>query len=122
MATQYATVDDYLAAQPDDVRDVLLRIRQTALSAIPGSAERISYNIPTVTLDGGNVLHYSGWKNHVSVYPVPNGDEALDRDVAAYRAGKGTLKFPLAGPVPYELIARVAAALAERRRREHPRG
>jgi hypothetical protein len=30
-----------------------------------------------------------------------------------YLSGKGTLKFPLRKPIPYELIGRVAALLAE---------
>jgi hypothetical protein len=38
--------------------------------------------------------------------------------MAAYKSGKGTLKFPLGKPIPYELIGRVAAALAGQRRAE----
>ncbi|MBV1852716.1 iron chaperone [Catellatospora tritici] len=118
MATQYATVEDYLAALPDDVQAVLRRVRQTVLAAVPDGAEKISYGIPTVTLNGKSVVYFSGWKSHVSVYPVPGGDDGLDQDMATYRAGKGTLKFPLSKPIPYELVGRVAAALAEQRRRE----
>ena len=45
------------------------------------------------------------------MYPLPEGDPTLDEAIAPYVAGKGTLKFPLAEPIPYELIARVAARL-----------
>ncbi|WP_280308754.1 hypothetical protein [Nocardia neocaledoniensis] len=55
----------------------------------------------------------AGWKAHVSIYPVPDGDEAFERAVA----GPGTLKFPLGEPIPYDLIAQIAVRLAERERR-----
>jgi uncharacterized protein YdhG (YjbR/CyaY superfamily) len=58
------------------------------------------------------VVYFAGWKHHVSVYPVPHGDDGLAAELAPYLAGKGTLKFPLAKPIPYSLIAKVAAQLA----------
>ena len=35
-------------------------------------------------------------------------------EIEPYETGKGTLKFSLKKPIPYELIGRVAAALARR--------
>jgi hypothetical protein len=49
------------------------------------------------------------------VYPLPAADAALQQDIAPYLAGKGTLRFGLREPVPYELVERVAAALAAER-------
>ena len=37
MATQYATVDDYIAAFPDDVQAILRKVRTTLLKAVPGA-------------------------------------------------------------------------------------
>jgi uncharacterized protein YdhG (YjbR/CyaY superfamily) len=51
---------------------------------------------------------------------MPDGDESLATELAPYRAAKGTLKFPLRKPVPYELIGKVAAALAQERRSAKP--
>jgi uncharacterized protein YdhG (YjbR/CyaY superfamily) len=65
-----------------------------------------------VTLDGRDVVFYSGWKRHVALYPVPHGDEALDRDLDGYRAGKGTLQFRHDRPLPDDLVRRVVTALA----------
>jgi hypothetical protein len=45
---------------------------------------------------------------------VPAGDEEFANEVAKYRAGRGTLRFPLTSPPPYEFIGRVAALLAQR--------
>jgi uncharacterized protein YdhG (YjbR/CyaY superfamily) len=108
-------IDAYLAGFPDDVREILSGIRAAIRRALPDATEAISYDIPTFKLHGRNVVHFAGWKQHVSLYPIPDGDPALERELEPYRAGKGTLRFRLGEPVPYELIARIAIALAERR-------
>ena len=74
----------------------------------------ISYNIPTLKRDGRSVVHFAGWKAHVSLYPMPDGDADLERDLAPYSSGKGTLKFPLAEPIPLELVRRVVARLDQK--------
>lgn len=116
MAQQFETVDGYIASFPAEAQGILEEIRRRCHSAVPGSGEMISYGIPTITLDGQYVVYFAGWAHHISVYPVPDGDGAFQRDIAPYRVAKGTLKFPLGKPVPYELIARVAVLLAAERR------
>jgi len=118
MAEKYATVEEYIASFPGDVQEILRTVRTTILAQVPGAGEKISYGIPTVTVDGKYVVYFSGWKRHISVYPVPSGDERLDADLTAYKSGQGTLKFPLARPIPYELIGRVAKALADQRKHQ----
>jgi uncharacterized protein YdhG (YjbR/CyaY superfamily) len=61
------------------------------------------------------VVYFAGWKHHVSVYPIPEAEGALERELAPFRAAKGTLKFPLDRPIPYELIGRAAGLLADQR-------
>ena len=115
MATTFATVDEYIASFPDDVRIILEEIRHRIRAAVPQAAETISYQIPTFTLEGSAFVYVAGWKHHVAVYPIPSGDEAFERELAPYRAAKGTLKFPLKQPIPFDLIERVAAVLAAQR-------
>lgn len=98
------------------MQSILQEIRRRALAAVPGTGERISYGIPTITLDGHYVVYFAAWKHHISVYPVPDGDEDFEREIAPFRAAKGTLKFPLAKPIPFELIEKAATLLAERGR------
>jgi uncharacterized protein YdhG (YjbR/CyaY superfamily) len=105
-----ATIDAYLAGRPPDVREILDLVRSTLTAAAPGTTESISYGIPTLDLDGRYLLYFAGWKHHISIYPIPPGDAALQRDLAPYRSEKSTLRFPLSKPIPYELIGRVAAA------------
>lgn len=115
MAT-FESVDAYIASFPPDVQKVLEEVRAAIRAAVPGTEERISYGIPTFTLDGNYVVYFSGWKAHVSVYPIPKVDDQLARELKPFMAGKGTLKFPLSKPMPLDLIARVAARLLAQRR------
>jgi uncharacterized protein YdhG (YjbR/CyaY superfamily) len=61
-------------------------------------------------------FYFAGWTHHVSVYPVPAGDDAFRADIAPFRAAMGTLKFSLGKPLAYKLIERRAARLAAERR------
>lgn len=109
----FTTVDEYLDALPADVRPVVEQIRRTLHDAVPDAGEKIAYQMPTLTLDGKSLVHFSAWKQHVSLYPVPPVDEALAAEIAPYVAGKGTLKFPLSRPIPYDLITRLAKAYVD---------
>jgi uncharacterized protein YdhG (YjbR/CyaY superfamily) len=112
----FATIEDYIASFPPDVRRTLEGVRSAIRAAVPGTEERISYGIPTLTVDGRYLVYFSAWKRHVSIYPIPEADGELARQIAPYQSGKGTLKFPLDEPMPLELIGAVAARLLERRR------
>lgn len=107
------SVDAYIDSFPGEVQEILREVRSRVLDAVPGGEERISYAVPTVTVDGHPVVHYAAWAKHLSLYPrpEPGADPELDRLLEPYVAGKGTLKFPLREPVPYDLVGRVAAAL-----------
>jgi len=86
-------------------------------AAAPETEEAVSYGIPTFTLDGRYLIYFAGWKRHISVYPIPAVNAQLDKEIERYKAGKGTLRFPLNEPIPYELIGRLAAAALGNRRR-----
>lgn len=111
MAETYASVEEYVASFPDSVQEVLEQVRQRVLAVVPDAEEKISYQIPTITSQGKPVVHFAGWKSHLSLYPGPEGDDELAAAIAPYVAGKGTLKFPLDKPIPYDLIERVVQRL-----------
>lgn len=43
----------------------------------------------------------------MGLYPAPRGVAEFEVDLAPYEGGKGTARFPLDTPIPYELIARI---------------
>ena len=112
--TDYKSVDEYIAAQPAAVRRVLERVRTTIRKAVPRAEEVISYQIPAYKLHGRPVLYFAGWAEHYALYPGGGriGD-ALGDDLARYKVSKGTIRFPLADPVPVRLIARIAKLRAK---------
>jgi len=115
MAEQFETVDEYISSFPDDVRAILEEIRATIRKAAPGTDEKISYQMPTITLNGHNVAHFAAWKDHIAVYPIPDGDEAFEAEIAPFRSVRSTARFPLTDPVPYDLVGRMVALLAAQR-------
>ena len=107
MKTAITTVDEYIASFPEGTQKVLEEIRRTIKSVAPDAKEKISYQIAAFELNGKNLIYFAGWKNHVSVYPIPTGDEAFKEEIAGYVDGKGTLKFPLDKPLPIKLIRKI---------------
>ncbi len=105
------TVDDYIAAAPAAVQGALQEIRRTVQGAVPGAVETVAYKMPAFRQQRV-FFYYAAFKKHLGVYPPVSDDAALVRELAPYRGEKGNLSFPLDQPIPYELITRVAVALA----------
>ena len=110
-----SAVDDYVAGLPAEVAEVVAEVRRRVLRAVPGAGGALRYKLPPVAVDGSSGLHFAGWKQHVSLYPAPEGDAALERDLAPYLSGRGTVRLPLRDPFPYDLVERVAACHLARR-------
>jgi len=110
MAPTAATIDEYISTFPETTQDLLQELRRRILAVLPDAEERISYQIPTFAVDGQYVIYIAGWKHHVSIYPIPDGDAALVADLAPYLSGQGTIKLPLKQPVPWDLVDRAIAA------------
>jgi uncharacterized protein YdhG (YjbR/CyaY superfamily) len=107
--TDFKSVDEYIASQPEAVQGKLKRVRNTIRKAVPGAEEMISYQIPTYKLHGYPVIYFAGWKQHYSLYPATAAIVAgLKDELAAYEVTKGTIRFPLSEPVPAKLIEDVA--------------
>ena len=64
-------------------------------------------------------MWYAAFTNHCSLYPITGSiRRALGRALRGYATAKGTVRFPLAKPVPVALVRRlVKAGLAEVRKR-----
>jgi uncharacterized protein YdhG (YjbR/CyaY superfamily) len=105
----------YLEGLAPEARTRLDALRATIRDLVPAAIETISYGIPTFTLAGRAIVHVAAWKHHLSLYPVPQADAELTGELEPYRSGPGTLRFPLDGPLPLELIGRVVVLLVTQR-------
>jgi len=107
--TEFQSVDEYIASQPEAVQGVLACVRNAIRTAVPRAEEVISYKIPTYKLHNRAMLYFAGWKQHYSLYPATERVvEAFKDELAAYQVHKGTIRFPLSQPVPVKLIGRIA--------------
>lgn len=99
-------VDEYIASFPKDIQEILEKLRTTIRKAAPDAAEIISYQIPTFTLKG-NLVHFAAYKKHIGFYPTPRGIEVFKKELSAYEGAKGSVRFPLAKPIPFDLISKI---------------
>lgn len=104
--TSAKNIDEYIAAFPDDVQQVLHKIRAVIREAAPDAAETINYGIPTFTLHG-NLVHFAAFKKHIGFYPTPSGIEKFKEELSVYESAKGSVQFPLAEPIPFDLIRQI---------------
>ena len=102
------TIDTFIAEFSPEVQELLQTIRKIVHEAAPDAQEAIKYGMPTFT-QYGNLVHFAAYKNHIGFYPTPSGIDQFEQELAKYRTGKGTIQFPIGGPIPYDLIRKVVA-------------
>jgi uncharacterized protein YdhG (YjbR/CyaY superfamily) len=77
------TVDEYMAALPDDRRAVLEELRQTIRAAAPGAKETIAYRMPAFTSHGRLLVSFAAYKLHYrctrAAGPIASGGKWLPR-------------------------------------------
>ena len=118
MKKHYKTIDEYIGDFPEDVRERLEKIRRTIHRIAPSAVETISYQIPAFKIDGKFLVYFAAFPDHISIYPIPPGDDDFTKDIAPYITGKGTLQFPLSKPIPFNLVEKIAGFHLLRRKRE----
>jgi uncharacterized protein YdhG (YjbR/CyaY superfamily) len=103
---RYRNIDDYVASFPPELRKVLEQIRQTVRKAAPGAEEMIKYNMPAFS-SNGNVVYFGAFRHHIGLFPSPSGVPAFEKELSAYKTGKGSVQFPLDHSMPLSLISRI---------------
>ena len=106
-AKKFETIDEYIESFPENVQDILEELRDTIRKTAPGVAESISYQMPTFKLDRKRLAYFSAWKNHIGFYSIPVGDAAFRKELSPYSGEKGSLRFPMDKPVPYDLVKKI---------------
>lgn len=104
--TAPANMDQYIAGFPPDVQVILDKVRMTIRKAAPEAEETIKYQLPTFTLNG-NLVHFGAFKNHIGFYPTPRGMERFKKELSVYEGAKGSVRFPLDKPIPFDLISKI---------------
>jgi uncharacterized protein YdhG (YjbR/CyaY superfamily) len=103
---QPTTIDEYIAQFPEDVQQILVKIRRVIKESVPEAVEKISYQMPAFYLHG-NLVWFGAHQHHIGFYPTPSGIDAFKEELSAYKMTKGAVQFPLDRPMPYELISKM---------------
>jgi uncharacterized protein YdhG (YjbR/CyaY superfamily) len=97
-------IETYINQFSGNCFDKLNAMRAHIKSLVPEAEEVISYAMPTFKLKGQILVHYAGYAHHIGFYAIPNTHEAFADALKGYKQGKGSVQFPLAQPLPLELI------------------
>jgi uncharacterized protein YdhG (YjbR/CyaY superfamily) len=104
--TKFKTVDEYLSTFPTNTKKILKELRETIKQAAPQAEELISYNMPAFKLHG-MLVYYAAYTGHIGFYPTPSGIEAFKKELSEYEIAKGSIKFPIDRPIPFDLISKI---------------
>jgi uncharacterized protein YdhG (YjbR/CyaY superfamily) len=107
------TVEEYLAAQPENNRKALERIRKIVLKTLPGSVDSYSYAIIGFRYNKKFVIYISGWKDHLSFhgFSVSLGNEMVAKYPQLKLKGR-TLHFQPTPALPESLVQELVLARA----------
>lgn len=103
----YKNIDEYIKTFPADVQNKLQKIREIINKTSPKAVETISYGMPTFKLNGKNLAHFAGYKNHIGFYPTPSGITNYEKELSVYKTSKGAAQFKLDQEIPEKLIEKI---------------
>ena len=102
----FKTVDEYIATFPKNVQSILEELRQAIRESAPEAEEAISYQMPAFKLDGV-LVWFAAFKNHIGFFPTSSAIEAFKEELFDYKVSKGTIRFPLDKPIPFDLVKKI---------------
>jgi uncharacterized protein YdhG (YjbR/CyaY superfamily) len=104
---KFTSINEYISTLPENAQKAIGEVIATIKTMVPDAEEYISYNMPAFKVNGEYFIHFSAWKNHIGMYPIPAGNEAFQKEIEQYRSAKSSLNFPLDKPMPLKLIGKV---------------
>lgn len=103
---RYTCIDEYISTFPPAVRRILQQLRETIRESAPEAEETINYQMPAFKLNG-ILVWFAAFKNHIGFFPKISAIEAFKERLIKYDLSRGTIRFPLNEPIPYELIREI---------------
>lgn len=102
------TTDEYISAQPEEIREILISVSDMFRDVLPDAEERFSYQMPTWWRKH-NLIHFAAQKKHLGIYPGPDAIEAFkaELDQKKLKYSKGAIQFPY-DRIDLGLIRRIA--------------
>jgi uncharacterized protein YdhG (YjbR/CyaY superfamily) len=104
----FASIDQYIQSFPKQVQEKLSAIRGLVKEVAPRAREKISYQMPTFSLNG-NLVYFAAHASHIGFYSgsSKNVFSRFKKELEDYQRGKGSIQFPLEQELPLELIRKI---------------
>lgn len=103
---QFTNIDEYISGFPEDIQEILQKLRQSMHEAAPEAQEVISYSMPAFK-QNGILVYFAAFKDHIGFFPTSSGVTAFKKELEPYATSKGTVKFPLDKPIPFPLVEKI---------------
>ena len=119
MSKAPGSVDEYLAALPVTVQEIIGNLRSVIRSAAPDSKEIFRYRIP-IFVHHGHLVGYAAYQDHYSLHLMsPELMKRFEEELKDYGKTTATIHLSYDDPLPRDLIYRlVKARMAENEARE----
>lgn len=101
------SVTKYFANLAPEKRAGLEKLRRALKALLPKAEECISYGVPAFRHPDGVVVYYAAMKTHLSLFPTSYPIEACAEDLKGYATSRGTIRFPVAAPLPAPLLKKL---------------
>jgi uncharacterized protein YdhG (YjbR/CyaY superfamily) len=111
---QYASVDEYIAQAPKELRKTLEEVREVVKKAAPRAIEGIAYGMPAYTWNSQPLFYFAAMKGHLGLYPTPGPIKSCAKLLENFSTSKGCVRVPYTTPTPKAVII----ALIKERKRE----
>ena len=76
---------------------------------VPKGEETIRYGMPTIQIEGKNLVHFAAMKGHLGFYPTASGVAAFEEELTkkGIDFSKGCIRFSYDAPLPIPLITKI---------------
>ena len=102
-----ATIDEYIARQPQDLQPALMALRNAIHQAIPEAEETISWSTPTWKRKRC-VIRLAVNRNDIGVYVEQDTIAHFEKALQGIETGRGVIHLKRNQEMPLSLIAEIA--------------
>ena len=104
--------DAYIAAAPENLRSLLVRLRTHLAAALPDAEEVIAYSMPGFMIGQSIVAGYATFSKQCGLYLAPSAIASHAENIAAagLKSTKTCVTFSLSKPIRAALVKKLAVA------------
>jgi len=103
---KFKSVEAYISTFPENVQELLEKLRSTIKQTAPKAEELISYHMPAFKMNG-MLVYYAAYKKHIGFYPTSSPIKIFIADLVKYKTSKGAIQFPIEKGIPVDLVKKI---------------